>query len=209
MMSEIRDLIKRLIDSETEIQTFPATVKAVDKTAQTCKVKPVDNSPELNDVRLRASIKDTEDGHIIYPVQDSTVLVTLINNEPSVAFVSYVSEVDEVLMNLESTFKVTSNNANSELFGEEVHLNGSNQGALIVIADLVSQLNRLERKHNTLVTNFNALVTAYNAHTHPGVTPGGGTTSPPPTPGSPSTATVAPPTKESDLANDKVKHGDG
>lgn len=192
-MSETIDILKRLIHNEIEVQTFPATVKEVDKTAQTCKVQPVDNSPELTNVRLRASIEDTEQGHIVYPKQDSTVLVTLINNNPSVAFVSYVSEVDEVLIQLENDFKVASKNG-------EVQLNGDNKGALVVIADLVTKLNNLEEDLNNLKSIFGswtpvsndggaALKTALTGATYIGNT---------------FTKTTA-----ADLENPKVKHGDG
>jgi hypothetical protein len=80
---------------------------------------------------------------------------------------------------------------------DEIHLNGKNFKGLVKIEDLIEKLNNLE-------TAFNNHLTAYNLHTHIGVTVGIGATGIT----TPDTNTLTP-TIISDLENTTVQHGDG
>lgn len=57
--------------------------------------------------------------------------------------------------------------------------------------DNMVRFSELEIAFDELKSDFNSLVTAYNAHVHPGVTAGGASTAPTPSSGSSSTADVS------------------
>jgi hypothetical protein len=75
---------------------FPADVESVDRNELTCVVTPVGGA-ELFDVRLKASVNTVTDGFVEIPVEGTTVLVCLIGNDASTAFVAKVDEVEEVV----------------------------------------------------------------------------------------------------------------
>ena len=66
--------------------------------------------------------------------------------------------------------------------GGDVTLNDGTQSAV--------SFPELKAQFDTLVTDFNNLVTIFNAHVHPGVTAGPGSTAVSATPGTSSTATI-------------------
>jgi hypothetical protein len=79
------------------IQTFPATViEAINETDLTCRVKRLDDT-EIADVRLKAAIDEVTDGMVEYPKNGSTVLVGIIGNDTTTAFIVRCSEVDKVV----------------------------------------------------------------------------------------------------------------
>lgn len=154
-----RDEILRLLREyfKAPVQVFPATVKSVNTSELTCVVEPVD-APEIYEVRLKAAIDNVKEGVVEIPKTNSTVLVGLIGNDMNTCFIIRCSQVEEVVM-----------------FGGTL-------GGLIKITDLVSKLNALENKVNTIIA-------------------WGGTVSPP------LATTVLAVTNRADLENTKVKHG--
>ena len=80
---------------------------------------------------------------------------------------------------------------------DSIQLNGSNYDGLVKVNDLVTKLNNLENK-------VNAIITAYNAHTHVASSFGVPTT----TPAAPVAGTLTP-TVKSDLENNLILHGNG
>jgi hypothetical protein len=109
------------------VQVFPAIVTAVNTDELTCTVKPVEG-PEIFDVRLKAAIDLVKDGVVEIPAINSSVLVGLIGNEMNTGFIMRCSQVQEVVM-----------------FGGMF-------GGLIKISELVTKLNNLENKVNTIIT---------------------------------------------------------
>lgn len=79
---------------------------------------------------------------------------------------------------------------------DEVVLHGDQYGGIVKVSELVTKLNNLENKVNTLINTF-------NAHVHPGVLVGPTSTGVTATPVS---GTLTP-TQIADIENDKVKHG--
>jgi hypothetical protein len=153
-----RDDILRLLREyfKAPVQVFPATVTAVNTDELTCTVKPVEG-PEIFDVRLKAGIDQVKDGLVEIPANNSSVLVGLIGNEMNTCFIMRCSQVQEVVMF------------------------GGTFGGLIKISELVSKLNNLENKVNTIIS-------------------WGGSVSPPLV----TTALVT--TNRNELENTKVKH---
>jgi len=164
-ITNIKDAIRR-INPQTNNYSVVCTVSDIDTVKCVCNCTPIDGSAVLVNVRIKASDKD---GFKIIPKNNSTVLVTLINK--TTGYVAMVSEVDEI------------------------HLNGINEDGLVKVNDLVTKLNNLENKVNTIIATF-------NAHTHVASSFGSPTTTPP----SPVVGTLTL-TVKIDLENIKVLHG--
>lgn len=149
-------------------ESSACTVKNIDTTKMVCDCTPLDGSADFLDVRLNANYTK---GFTLIPKDGSVVIVTQLSD--ATAYVSMVSEVDEI------------------------YLAGDDNGGLVKVQDLVSKLNAIENKVNTIITTF-------NAHTHVASSFGAPTTPPP----SPVVGTLTP-TQVTDLENKKVQHGNG
>ncbi len=136
-------------------------------TANTCDVELLDSGFDITGVRLQA---ETQDGFLCVPAIDSMVIIAPIDDFEYV--VVMFSQLDSIKM-----------------------LDGS-YGGLIKISDLITKLNNLENKVNSIITTF-------NAHVHTGVTTGGGSSAISPTP---ITGTLTP-TQIADIENDLITHG--
>lgn len=97
---------------------FPAQVKEVDRDTLTCTVLPQDGV-EMFDVRLKAGVENVTEGLVEIPAIDSSVLIVLIGNSAENAFVAKCSRVEEVLFY------------------------GGDNGGLIKVNELVSQLEKV------------------------------------------------------------------
>lgn len=149
-------------------ESSACTVKNIDITKMVCDCTPLDGSADFLDVRLNANYTK---GFTLIPKDGSVVIISQLSD--ATAYVSMVSEVDEI------------------------YLAGDDNGGLVKVQDLVSKLNNLENKVNTIITTF-------NAHTHVASSFGSPTTPPP----SPVVGTLTP-TQVTDLENKKVQHGNG
>lgn len=133
-MSEIRDILKSIVnDSEEENKAIICTVKSIDEQAKTCDVSPVNNDPDIFDVRLSA---DNSNGIFITPKIDSVVIVVMNSNFDG--FVGMYSAIDYIQ------------------FGD-----GSYNG-MVKIEDLVSRMNIIENDINDIKTAFSNWVVAPN-----------------------------------------------
>lgn len=132
---DAEELIRKLKElNRIPMTVEPGVVKAgsIDLTNLTCAVVLL-NDTEIPDVRLKAAIDEipdasTKDGLVQIPVEDSTVLVAMIGNDPATRFILAFSQVEEVLM-----------------------YDGLN-GGLIKVVSMVTKLNNLENKVNALIT---------------------------------------------------------
>jgi hypothetical protein len=168
MTKEQEDLIRamrELLGSKSSI--VPAVVKSRDAATLTCVVELLDET-EIPEVRLKAAIEDTTitDGLVQIPKAESTVLIGMIGNDSNTWAVLMYSEVDEVLF-----------------------FDGSN-GGIPKVEPLVSKLNAIENKVNSLISYING-----HSHASHGTPPaplfsGGNLTT----------------TEREDLENEKVKH---
>lgn len=105
-MADIKDDVTRelrkLMDSRVTVTIIPATVNAVDESALTCDVTDADGN-EIYDVRLRAAIDGSIQGHVIIPQTGSTVLVANIGNSPNEHFIAGFSGVKKLIVQIDST----------------------------------------------------------------------------------------------------------
>lgn len=166
----IRESLKKLTQTNEEIYSIVCSVDSVDTTNNTCDCTPKDGSADLLGVRLMAQ---NQTGFLIIPKVNSIVVVTMLNR--STGYVALFSELSEI------------------------HLNGKNYDGLVMINDLVTKLNNLENKVNSLISTF-------NAHTHPYVNVSAPATTSPST--TPVVGTLTP-TVKVDLENKTVYQGNG
>ena len=161
-----------------EIYSKVCKVTAVDKSARTVDVEPLDESADIKAVRLQPDISKST-GLVQIPRNGSMVVVTFINE--ATAFVSLVTDPEEIIIDT-----------------DQVTINGGGNDGLINIRDLVTKLNNLENM-------LNAHIVVFNAHTHP-YFPGPLAQAPTSVTATPDTQTPLVPTVKLDLEDGKVKH---
>jgi hypothetical protein len=137
---DILDEVAKQAINKQEIYSIVCTVDSVDLGDRTCVCTPVNGGAELQDVRIQASIGSSV-GFFIEPTVDSQVIVSFLSRE--IAYISLFSEIENVYLD----------------FNDKVIFNGGSNGAMVKIGDLVSRLNLIENK-------VNSIITAYNSHQH-------------------------------------------
>lgn len=120
MDKNIRDYIKEIVKSDSEIYSSVCTVDEVN--GNTIDVTPLDGRAPLIDVKIVAGTSETP--FKITPVVGSQCIVTFISEQ--VAYASMFSEV------------------------ESIELRGDENGGVIIASDLVDQLNILSARVNTI-----------------------------------------------------------
>jgi hypothetical protein len=155
---------------ETTENIIVCTVTSVDLPTMTCVCQPLDTGfSELLDVQLVTAITTTN--FIVIPAVDSFVGVLAFSDIETCEYT--------VLMTSEV---------------ETIYLRGDQYDGIVKVGDLVTKLNNLENKVNTILSSF-------NSHTHIGNL--GAPTSPPAAP----IVGVLVTTVQADLENTNVKHG--
>lgn len=163
----IADSVKELAGLENAFGVV-CTVKSVNDSDRLCDCTPVEGGADILEVKLMANI---DKGFYVIPKVGSFVIVS--KTSPSAGYITMFSEVDEI------------------------QLNGDNFDGLTKIGDVVTKLNNLENK-------VNSVIAIYNAHTH--IATGFGIPTAPPVA---LVVGVLVPTVKADLENTTVKHGDG
>ncbi|MCE7990443.1 MAG: hypothetical protein HEP71_00630 [Roseivirga sp.] len=128
---QILDRLREMVKAPYLV--FPAEVKEVDRSTLSCTILPQDGV-EMFDVRLKAGVENVTEGLVEIPAINSSVLVVLIGNSPENAFVAKCSRVEEVLFY------------------------GGENGGLIKVSELVSQLEKVNSYLKTLTNAFMAPV---------------------------------------------------
>lgn len=171
---QIRKAIRSMVEDMIPVTFRVAKVVSVDKIAQTCTVTLVKSDLELDEVLL--SINETEDW-LVYPKVGSRVFIGIVENEKTFAFVSQVSEVDDIKWR------------------------GGGHGGLVIVGELVNKINRLEDRVNSLISRHNSHIHTTTA------TIGSGPTVGVIAPTTNQETSITPNTQVSDLENDKITHG--
>lgn len=172
----LRDFLK------SGIKVFPVTVKEVHD--DTCAIDVVTaEGMEIFNVKLKALITEKY-GHVIYPVIDTTVLISQIGEDNDFV-VLHCDQVSYIYWKVgDMTMELTEEGFT---FNE-----GVNKG-MVKLPELVQKLNTIENK-------VNELITWSSTHTHTGVMTGGGSSGP-----AVGIVGSITPTQESDIENDKIK----
>lgn len=141
ILDQIKEIVKLAFKSE-KIYSEVCTIVSVNESERTCICQPIDDSAELQKVRLQA-IKSQSVGLVQIPKVGSYVIVTFIDNKNS--FVSVFTEIDKILIDTDL-----------------VQFNGGTFDGIVKINDLVTKLNNLENDINDLKTAFSSWVTVPN-----------------------------------------------
>ena len=99
MSKALQDALKKLV--KRDVDTFPAQIISVDKTAGTCKVS--DGGLEYEDVQLSATIEDNGKRFFLFPKVGSYVLVSPINEDLHRLYVEFFSEIEDFDLKIENT----------------------------------------------------------------------------------------------------------
>lgn len=138
--------LKEAIRAMQADQSIQTTLcKVISVDGLLCDCEPVNGDADILEVRLNASGLN---GFVITPKVDSLVMVTKF--ERFEAFISSFSDV------------------------ESIAFNGGENDGLVLVNELVTKLNNLENKVNTIISTF-------NTHVHSGVTTGAGSSAVTPT----------------------------
>lgn len=108
---EISQVIKKIANEGHKIQTCAAKVIRVNiegdsslheaEEAYTVDVIRADGA-KINNVRLKASIQDKEQGLICIPKEGSWVLISIIETTETRAFISQYSEIDKIFLRIKN-----------------------------------------------------------------------------------------------------------
>jgi hypothetical protein len=201
----IVESIQRISGTQLSDKTliYSATVDSVDLAARTCNVTTLSSQGEMTieGVQLMASV---DDGLLLVPVIDSTVIVTYTTfNKPFISLFSAIEKTVLIVGDNNVSFEMDNLGilleiANTKLSVKDgiTQFNDGSLGGLVKIIDLTTKLNNLENK-------VNALLSAFNTHTHILTLTSGTGTAAPTT--SPVTGTLTP-TVRGDIEDTKITH---
>lgn len=138
--------IEQVVKQHVKLQVVACKVVSVDKAKQTIVAEPINGDAEFHGVRLKAVIDSADVGIVVFPEVDSTVLVGLIENEETAAFVVAQSALESCLIALQTGFKC-------ELKSDgTLELNEGNNGGLINLSALVAELNKTKAVVDAITT---------------------------------------------------------
>ena len=169
LVTDIRQAIQALSGfNDLTFEGIPCTVSDINTNEMTCTCTPINGDAEFFDVLLNA---DADKGFTLIPANNSVVIVQ--QTSQATAYVSMVSKVDQI------------------------YLAGDANGGLVKVQDLVSKLNNLENKVNSLIVACSSQVVT--------LAPSGLFAL------APFFTSVTPltPTQQTELENTKVQHGNG
>jgi len=202
----IRNALQNLAGNrgDSKVQVVLATVTAVNEAERTCTVTTISGLGEItfDNVQLMASV---DDGLLLVPTIDSTVIVSYNTfNQPYICLFSGIDKVLLVAGENNASIQVDADgllleiNETKVLISDgEIKLNDGAYGGLVKVIDLTTKLNNLENK-------VNAIIAAFNNHTHI-LTLSTGTGTAAPT-AAPVSGTLTP-TQRADIENTTVKQG--
>jgi hypothetical protein len=112
-----------------KIYSIVGVVSDIDVSTRTCTVSPIDDSPDLFDVRFQAS-ESLSEGINIIPTDGSFVVVSFMNK--TTAVIINTSDIDKI-----------------EITTDLIEFNGGTLDSMVTINELVTKINRLEDKLKT------------------------------------------------------------
>lgn len=172
----IRDTVREMMIDGAVL----ATVKSVDKDANSIVATGLKEEVDYFDVRLRAVLDDgTGQGIIAYPMPGSQVSIVVLEGLDTMAFVAQLSDIESYKVSVSSGVSIELTNTGKLL------LNGDTLGGLVQVNDLVKRLNTLEKRMLTHQHLVGKVPTLPDPASNPPITP----------------------TQASDLANPNVTHG--
>lgn len=133
MSDKVRKALLKLIKETVPTISLIAKVKAVDEVYYTCDVVPIDGGAIYHDVRLKATIDGNDNGMISIPKVGSLVIISNLNNNHDVYYVSRFTSVIKWHLKIDSGSALVFDDQGNITF------NNGNLGGLIKIDDLKTQ----------------------------------------------------------------------
>lgn len=132
MSQKIVDTIRKMVNGDYDFQfnAIVGTVTSVDEAQRVCDVQPLLDDAKFLGVRLQGA-EGLATGFVMIPKVDSYVIILPLDEFE--ACVVLTTEIDKILIDTELT-----------------QFNGGDNGGLINIEDLVTKLNNLENRVNTI-----------------------------------------------------------
>lgn len=178
---ELRELIHTLAWGHEEVYCKICTVERVDKAARTIDCQPLDDedAPILG-VNLQAN-QQSEHGVVVFPKQDSFVVVAFLS--PAVAVMVLADEIESIeaviddnKMTIDAdgarlgignafaemdadTVTIKVGGTTAELTDEAATFNGGDLGGMVIAGKATDKLNAIEEDINELKTVFSSWVT--------------------------------------------------
>jgi hypothetical protein len=202
---QIIEAVQRMTGTQLSdnVRLLSATVDAVDEPKRTCTVTSISSqgAVTIENVQLMASV---DDGMMMIPQIDSTVIIAYSTfNQPFVLLFSGLSKIVLTAGENDASVQIDDDGMILEIAETRITLqdgkttlNDGAMGGLVKVIELTQKLNALENK-------VNALITAYNAHVHSGVTTGPGSSGPTPT----QVSGTLTPTQRAEIENEKIEQG--
>lgn len=153
----IQEAIRQMAAAGAELYCKVCTVDSVDEDARTVDCSPLDEGAPLLSVNLQAN-QESEHGVVVFPSVGSYVVVAFLNN--SAALVVASEKIDKIRLKIGDTtaevvdgqIDIAINDTTIEVSPKGVVINGGGLGGLIKIQQLTDKIN--------------ALIDAFNSHTH-------------------------------------------
>ncbi len=136
-MENLRDLLKKALETDEEIYGIIAEVEDVDVDEMTCDVSPLNGDADIIGVKLKTGAKTS--GILLVPKIGSLVIVNMLTKEDG--FVAMFSEIDQALINI-----------------EDIQFNGGANGGLIKIAALQTQIAKITAFMNLIKNTWGSAV---------------------------------------------------
>lgn len=154
--NSIAELIRRLAgDMRTYCKV--ATVTAVNDTARTVDVEPIDETAPIIGVNLTA-LQSGDKGVIMIPAIGSDVIVAMTSATNGVVIAT--CEVDKVLITIGTT-TIEATDGKIAIDAELIEMNGGNNGGLVKLSELNASLNSIkqycEQMKQATITGLNAV----------------------------------------------------
>lgn len=128
----IAQAIRTLSKTDDEVYSLVGKVKALDESARTCDVEPLNGDAEIFDVRLQAE-QGGDFGAVLFPRVGSWVIVTFLGK--SDAYVAATSEVEKVILKIE--------NQQVEFSASGLKMNSASAGLTEQVEKLLDTLDAL------------------------------------------------------------------
>lgn len=144
-MLNIREIFEEYIANQIDKENFYSVIgKAVnvDETTRTCDLEPIEDDSPRAGINLQ-SAQDGTTGMVIIPKEDSFIVVSFFDS--TTGFVSLTSEVEKILIDTDL-----------------VQYNGGDNGGLINISDLVTEMNKSQNDLNSLKTAISGWIPVAN-----------------------------------------------
>ena len=164
-MSDLRNIIRQLVQPDGETVALVCTVDKVDKTARTIDCTPINEGAPLLGVNLQAN-QEADYGFCLFPEKGSFVVVGFVaDGAAGVVLLTEKIESAEIVIGDTSAvmdddgLRIKTEKMSADINRENIIFNGGNLNGLVVIQKLTDKLNELK-------DTVNDLITKYNAHIH-------------------------------------------